>query len=370
MAFLEPVTLQGAHARLEPLSHDHIDGLVEAVSDGELWKLWYTFIPTAENMKKEIDRRLGLFAAGSMLPFTVYDAEGKIAGMTTYMNVDAANRRVEIGSTWYAKRVQRSALNTQCKLLLLTHAFEKLNCIAVEFRTHFFNHQSRRGIERLGAKQDGILRKPPDRAERHVARHRGLQHHRQRMADGEGASHLSTQRKAAVTKPRQKRDDGNVRLCDYRRGLRRQRARQPAQRRSCEPRLCAGSGADGLAPLHSSAGRLHQDVPHEERQLGLQPGAGPMDRRPQHLRAARQDAGRIVVDQRPHLQPRPAPGFRHLGAARQSRLGLSGHTALFQAAGAAGRRGRRDLSRARRQPDRHHHGLATIRCARPSWKAP
>jgi N-acetyltransferase len=78
--------------------------------------------------------------------------------MTTYMNVDAANRRVEIGSTWYAKRVQRSALNTQCKLLLLTHAFEQLNCIAVEFRTHFFNHQSRRGIERLGAKQDGILR--------------------------------------------------------------------------------------------------------------------------------------------------------------------------------------------------------------------
>jgi RimJ/RimL family protein N-acetyltransferase len=109
-------------------------------------------------MRKEIDRRLGLQAAGSMLPWTVFDPDGKIAGMTTYMNVDAANRRVEIGSTWYAKRVQRSALNTQCKLLLLTHAFEKLDCIAVEFRTHFFNHQSRRGIERLGAKQDGILR--------------------------------------------------------------------------------------------------------------------------------------------------------------------------------------------------------------------
>jgi RimJ/RimL family protein N-acetyltransferase len=100
-------------------------------------------------MRKEIDRRLGLQAAGSMLPFTVFDADGKIAGMTTYMNVDAPNRRVEIGSTWYAKRVQRSALNTQCKLLLLAHAFEKLDCIAVEFRTHFFNHQSRRGIERL-----------------------------------------------------------------------------------------------------------------------------------------------------------------------------------------------------------------------------
>ena len=158
MPWLEPVTLRGAHARLEPLSHDHYDGLLEAVKDGELWKLWYTFIPTAENMKKEIDRRLGLQSAGSMLPFTVFDADGKIAGMSTYMNVDTPNRRVEIGSTWYAKRVQRTALNTQCKLVLLQHAFEKLDCIAVEFRTHFFNHQSRRGIERLGAKLDGILR--------------------------------------------------------------------------------------------------------------------------------------------------------------------------------------------------------------------
>jgi RimJ/RimL family protein N-acetyltransferase len=158
MAWLEPVTLQGLHARLEPLSHEHQDGLVEAVQDGELWKLWYTFVPKPEDMKKEIDRRLGLQAAGSMLPWTVFDADGRIAGMTTYMNVDVANRRVEIGSTWYAKRVQRSALNTQCKLILLSHAFGKLDCIAVEFRTHFFNQQSRRGIERLGAKQDGILR--------------------------------------------------------------------------------------------------------------------------------------------------------------------------------------------------------------------
>jgi N-acetyltransferase len=158
MPWLEPVTLGGPHARLEPLSHAHLDGLTEAVRDGELWKLWYTAIPKPEEMGKEIDRRLGLQATGVMLPFTVFDAAGKIAGMSTYMNVDAANRRVEIGSTWYAKRVQRSALNTQCKLLLLTHAFETLDCIAVEFRTHFFNQQSRRGIERLGAKQDGILR--------------------------------------------------------------------------------------------------------------------------------------------------------------------------------------------------------------------
>jgi len=158
MPWLEPVTLSGPHARLEPLSHQHLDGLTEAVKDGELWKLWYTFIPPPENMGKEIERRLSLQRAGSMLPFTVFDAAGDVAGMTTYMNVDAANRRVEIGSTWYARRVQRSALNTQCKLLLLAHAFDKLDCIAVEFRTHFFNHQSRRGIERLGAKLDGILR--------------------------------------------------------------------------------------------------------------------------------------------------------------------------------------------------------------------
>src|SRR5579864_3298908 len=158
MPWLEPVTLRGPHARLEPLAPAHRDGLVDAANDGDLWKLWYASVPKADNMEKEIARRLALQAAGVMLPFTVFDADGVIAGMTTYMNVDAANRRVEIGSTWYAKRVQRSALNTQCKLLLLIYAFEQLDCIAVEFRTHFFNHQSRRGIERLGAKQDGILR--------------------------------------------------------------------------------------------------------------------------------------------------------------------------------------------------------------------
>ena len=158
MQWLEPVTLRGTHATLVPLSHDHHDDLVEAVKDGELWTLWYTTVAEPAKMRAEIDRRLGLAAKASMLPFTVFDAAGKIAGMTTYMNVDAANRRVEIGSTWYAKRVQRSPLNTQCKLLLLQHAFEVINCIAVEFRTHFFNHQSRRAIERLGAKQDGILR--------------------------------------------------------------------------------------------------------------------------------------------------------------------------------------------------------------------
>src|SRR5215469_1696610 len=158
MPWPDPVTLRGEHARLEPLSHDHLAGLVEAVKDGDLSGLWYTSVPAPEGMTKEIDRRLGLQKAGSMLPFTVFDADGKVAGMTTYMNIDGTNRRVEIGSTWYARRVQRTPLNTQCKLLLLGHAFEAIDCIAVEFRTHFFNHQSRRAIERLGAKQDGILR--------------------------------------------------------------------------------------------------------------------------------------------------------------------------------------------------------------------
>lgn len=158
MPWLEPVTLEGPHAKLEPLARAHHDGLVTAVKDGELWNLWYTFVPHAEKMKEEIDRRLGLQAAGSMLPFTVKQPDGTIAGMTTYMNVDAVHKRVEIGSTWYRKAVQRTPLNTQCKLLLLQHAFETLNCIAVEFRTHFFNQQSRTAILRLGAKQDGILR--------------------------------------------------------------------------------------------------------------------------------------------------------------------------------------------------------------------
>ena len=158
MPWPEPISLAGSHVRLEPLSPAHRAGLAEAVKDGELWRLWYTSIPSPEGMAREIDRRLALQAAGSMLPFTVFDAAGVIAGMTTYMNIDAPNRRLEIGSTWYAQRVQRTALNTECKLLLLTHAFERLDCIAVEFRTHFFNRQSRRGIERLGAKLDGILR--------------------------------------------------------------------------------------------------------------------------------------------------------------------------------------------------------------------
>ena len=153
----QATTLRGQHVCLMPLSAAHHDDLLEAVKDGELWRHWYTAIPTPDKMAAEIERRLSLHKQGSMLPFTV-QVNGKAVGMTTYMNIDAANQRVEIGSTWYRASVQRSPVNTECKRLLLAYAFEQLQCNAVEFRTHFFNQQSRRAIERLGAKLDGVLR--------------------------------------------------------------------------------------------------------------------------------------------------------------------------------------------------------------------
>ncbi len=156
---IQPVTLTGRHVQLVPLSPEHCADLVTAVRDGQLWRLWYTSVPTPDGMAAEIERRLGLLASGAMLPFTVLDRPaGRVVGMTTYMNIDAANRRVEIGSTWYALATQRTGLNTEAKLLLLAHAFDALGCIAVEFRTHFLNQQSRRAIERLGARLDGVLR--------------------------------------------------------------------------------------------------------------------------------------------------------------------------------------------------------------------
>ena len=157
--FAAPVTLSGQHVQLVPLTTAHHDDLVQAVQDGELWNHWYTAIPRPEAMATEIARRLDLQAKGSMCAFAVIEpATQQAVGMTTYMNIDAANRRVEIGSTWYRQSVQRTHMNTEAKRLLLAHAFEQLNCIAVEFRTHFFNQQSRRAIERLGAKLDGVLR--------------------------------------------------------------------------------------------------------------------------------------------------------------------------------------------------------------------
>ena len=153
-----PIELQGEHVRLEPLRLDHAPALAEAVQDGALWTLWYTAIPAPDRMAAEIERRLALQAAGSMLAWAVLDAGGSAVGMTTFMNIDNTHQRLEIGSTWYAASVQRSLLNTQAKRLLLAHAFDTLACIAVEFRTHRFNQQSRRAIERLGAQLDGMLR--------------------------------------------------------------------------------------------------------------------------------------------------------------------------------------------------------------------
>ncbi len=159
MKICTPVSLAGKIVSLVPLSQEHHDDLAEAVKDGELWKLWYTTVASPEGMHAEIERRLGLQRAGSMLPFAVIEnTSGRAVGMTTYMNIDEANVRLEIGSTWYRKNVQRTGLNTEAKYLLLAHAFDELRCIAVEFRTHVANRQSRTAIERLGARPDGILR--------------------------------------------------------------------------------------------------------------------------------------------------------------------------------------------------------------------
>ncbi|MDB5587413.1 MAG: N-acetyltransferase [Devosia sp.] len=156
---LEAVSLSGQWAELVPLTAEHHDALVEVVQDGNLWELWYTGVPRPEAVSAHIDRLLDLQAKGAVLPFAVFDkARNRVAGMTTYMNIDLDAPRLEIGGTWYAKSSQRSPLNTEAKLLLLSHAFERVNCLAVEFRTHFMNHQSRRAIERLGAKLDGVLR--------------------------------------------------------------------------------------------------------------------------------------------------------------------------------------------------------------------
>jgi N-acetyltransferase len=159
MAFVEPITLTGRHATLEPLASGHVDGLRKAVTDGELWKLWFTTIPTPGEMAEFIAQLMSERTQGKSMAFAVRDNQsGDLVGSTRYLNLDAANRRLEIGGTWYAARAQCTAINTECKLLLLTHAFETLNCIAVEFRTDWFNLRSQAAIERLGAKRDGVLR--------------------------------------------------------------------------------------------------------------------------------------------------------------------------------------------------------------------
>ena len=157
MAFIEPVTLTGRHVQLEPLAAAHHDALIAAASDGELWKLWYTSVPSPQTMRSWLETALSMRAHDD-LAFAIRDMrDGSIVGSTRYFRVDAANRRLELGHTWYARRAQRTGINTEAKLLL-GHAFEALDCIAVELRTHWMNQQSREAIARLGAKQDGVLR--------------------------------------------------------------------------------------------------------------------------------------------------------------------------------------------------------------------
>jgi RimJ/RimL family protein N-acetyltransferase len=159
MAFVEPLTLEGRHVTLEPLGREHAAGIRGAAADGELWRLWYTGVPAPEKTEAWIDAALAMREKQGAMPFAVREKTTReIVGSTRYFNVEAAHRRLEIGHTWYARRAQRTAVNSECKLLLLTHAFEALACIAVEFRTSYFNFQSREAIARLGAKQDGILR--------------------------------------------------------------------------------------------------------------------------------------------------------------------------------------------------------------------
>jgi N-acetyltransferase len=150
--------LSGEHVTLEPLGLEHVDGLADAVVEGRLWELWYTSIPRPEEARAYVEFALEQQARGEALPFVVRDAAGDVVGSTRFYQLDPRVPRLCIGYTWYAMRVQRTGLNTQAKLLLLTHAFEVLHCAAVTFETSWFNHASRAAIARLGAHQDGVLR--------------------------------------------------------------------------------------------------------------------------------------------------------------------------------------------------------------------
>jgi N-acetyltransferase len=168
--WFEDVTLEGQDVRLVPLRLEHGDALLQAASDGRLWELWYTMVPGPATMDAYLAQALADRQANRALPFVVLDrATGQVLGSTRYCNAEPAHRRLEIGFTWYAGRAQRTAINTQCKLALLAHAFDTLGAVAVEFRTHWHNHVSRAAIARLGARQDGVLRNhrlDPDGARR------------------------------------------------------------------------------------------------------------------------------------------------------------------------------------------------------------
>jgi len=157
--FVVPVTLTGQRwVALEPLAREHIPEIAEAAADGELGSLWFTSAPKPEAVEQWVDMRLASQQPDEGLTFVVRNLDGVLIGSSSYLNVDAANRRLEIGYTWYVSSARRSGVNSETKLLMLGHAFDELGCVAVEFRTHFFNFTSRAAIERLGAKLDGVLR--------------------------------------------------------------------------------------------------------------------------------------------------------------------------------------------------------------------
>ncbi len=192
MTWPTPITLRDIHASLLPLATEHHDGLVAAASEGELWKLWYTIVTPPEKMRGEIDRRLRLQEQGSMLPFTIVDNENdRIVGMTTYMNIDAANRRLEIGSTWYARSVQRTAINTECKRLLLAPRIRAARLY--RGRIAYESFQSAEPTRDRASRREARWHPAQSHAssERHAARHLRLQHHRRRVAGGEGESQLA-----------------------------------------------------------------------------------------------------------------------------------------------------------------------------------
>lgn len=157
--WLSPKTLTGKNVKLTPMKIEHRDDLIKAASDGNLWEIWHTSVPSEKSVDVYIENALTEAAKGEGLPFVIIELKtDKIIGSTRFCFADTANRRVEIGYTWYAKSYQRTGVNTESKYLLLTHAFEELKAIAVVFSTNWHNHPSRNAILRLGAKQDGVLR--------------------------------------------------------------------------------------------------------------------------------------------------------------------------------------------------------------------
>lgn len=163
-----PPILQGIHVTLEPLQREHGEELLAAASDGELWNLWYTTVPGPETVRGYIAKAMEDREAGTAMPFLVRNAAGDPVGSTRFFRMDPVIPSLEIGYTWYSQRVQRTALNTEAKRLLLGHAFDAMGCSVVELRTHVFNQRSRAAIERLGAHFDGILRRQMRMADGHL----------------------------------------------------------------------------------------------------------------------------------------------------------------------------------------------------------